>query len=68
MHSGDHSRSRPYTSYKASQTASSKPSYSSNKTALKHQDKKYKKVTIDDPPSDYYSSDDPSSDSDEDLN
>ena len=51
------SRSRSHTSYKASQTSSSKPSYSSNKTALKHKDKKYKKITIDDPPSDYYSSD-----------
>ena len=67
-HSRDHSRSRPCTSHKASWTASSKPLYSSNKTALKCKDKKYKKVTIDDPPSDYYSSDDPSSDSKENLN
>ena len=67
-HSRESSRSRPHTSYKTNQTASSKPSYSSNKTALTHQDKKHKRVTIDDPPSDYYSSDDPSSDSDEDLN
>ena len=49
-HSRDHSRSRPCPSYKASWTASSKPSYSSNKAALRHKDKKYKKVTIDDPP------------------
>ena len=48
-HSRDHSRSRPCTSHKTSQTASSKPSYSSNKTAWKHKDKKYRKVTIDDP-------------------
>ena len=34
----------------------------------KTKDKKYKQVTIDDPPSDYYSSDDQSSKSDEDLN
>ena len=67
-HSRHCSRSRPCTSHKARQRASSKPSYSSNKTELKHKDKKYKKVTIDDPPSDYYSSDDPSSDSEEDLN
>ena len=66
-HSRDHSRSRPCTSHKASRTAPSKPSYSSNKTALKNKDKKYKKITIDDPPSDYCSSDDPSSDSEEDL-
>ena len=34
----------------------------------KNKDKKYKQVTIDDPPSKYYSSDDQSSKSDEDLN
>ena len=34
----------------------------------KHQDRKYKRVTIDDPQSDYYSLDDASSDSDDDLN
>ena len=37
-------------------------------TAWKQKDKKYRKVTIDDPPSDYFSSDEPSSDSEEDLN
>ena len=47
---------------------SSKPSYSSNKTAWKHKDKKYKQVTIDYSPSDYYSSGELSSESDEDLN
>ena len=47
---------------------SSKPSYSSNRTAWKNKDKKHKQVTIDDPPSDYYSSDEPSSESNEDLN
>ena len=46
----------------------SKPSYSSNRTAWKNKDSKYKQVTIDDPPSEYYSSDEPSSESDEDLN
>ena len=45
---------------------SSKPSYSSNKTALKHKDKKYKQVTIDDPHT-IISSDEPSSESDEDF-
>ena len=34
----------------------------------KNKNKKYKQVTIDDPPSNYYSSDEPSSESDEDLN
>ena len=48
--------------------ASSKPSSTCNKTTLKHQDRKYKRVTIDDPQSDYYSSDDASNDSDDDLN
>ena len=47
---------------------SSKLSYSSNRTARRNKDKKYKQVTIDDPPSKYYSSDEPSSESDEDLN
>ena len=47
---------------------SSKPSYSSNRTAWKNKDKKYKQVTIDDLPSNYYSFDEPSSESDEDLN
>ena len=41
-------------------------------TALNRQpektDRKYKQVTIDDPPSEYYSSDEQSSESDEDLN
>ena len=48
--------------------ASSKPASSSNKTTLKHQDRKYKRVTIDYPQSDYYSLDDAASDSDDDLN
>ena len=48
--------------------ASSKPLSSLNNTASKHQDRKYKRVTIDNPQSDYYSSDDASSDSDDDLN
>ena len=47
---------------------SSKLSYSSNRTACKNKDRKYKQVTTDDPPSEYYSSDEPSSESDEDLN
>ena len=46
----------------------SKPTYSSSRTAWKNKDKKYKHVTIDDPSSDDYSSDEPSGESDEDLN
>ena len=45
---------------------SSKPSYSSNRTAWKNKYRKYKQVTIDDTPSKYYSSDESSSESDED--
>ena len=67
-HSRDCSRSKPCTSHKTTCMTSSKPFYSSNRTAWKHKDKKYKKVTIDDPPSNYYSSDEPSSESDEDSN
>ena len=47
---------------------SSKPSPNSSRTTVKHQDKKHKRVTIDDPQLDYYSSDDNSSDSEDDLN
>ena len=47
---------------------SSKPAHSSNRIAWKNKDKKYEQVTIDDPPSDYYSSDESSSRSDEELN
>ena len=67
-HSRYCSKSRPHSSYRSSRTASSKPSSSSNKPTSKYQDRKYKRVTIDDPQSDYYSSDDASSDSDDDLN
>ena len=47
---------------------SSQSSYSSNRTAWENKDKKHKQVTIDDPLSDYYSSDKPSIESDDDLN
>ena len=67
-HSRDHSKSRPHTSHKNTHITSSKPSYRSNRTPWKNKDRKYKQVTIDDPPSKYYSSDEPSSESDEDLN
>ena len=64
----DCSRSRPCTSHKHTHKTSSKPSYSSNCTAWKNKDRKYKQVTIDDSPSEYYSSDEQASNSDEDLN
>ena len=67
-HSRDHSRSRPYNLHRTTHTAPSKPTYSSSRSAWTNKDKKYKQVTIDDPPSNYYSSDEPSSESDEDLN
>ena len=66
--SRDCSRYRPHTSHKNNCITSSKPSYSSNRTAWKNKDRKYKQVTIDDLPSKYYSSDEPSSKSHDDLN
>ena len=50
--------------YKTSQRSSS----SSQPTTWKPKDRKYKQVTIDDPPSEYYSSDEQDSDSEDDLN
>ena len=49
--SRDYSRSRPCTSHKHNHKTSSKLSYSSDQTAWKNKDRKYKQVTIDDPPS-----------------
>ena len=46
----------------------SKPTYSSSRTAWKNKNKKCKQVAIDDPQSNYYSSDEKSSESGEDLN
>ena len=45
-----------------------KPSSSSHPTPWKSKDRKYKQVTIDDPPSEYYSSDEQDSDSEDDVN
>ena len=42
--------------------------YSSNQTAWRTKDRKHKQVTINDPPSEYYSSDEQASKSDNDLN
>ena len=50
--------------YKPAQGSSS----SSQATPWKHKNKRQKQVTIDDPPSEYYSSDDCDSDSEDDLN
>ena len=47
---------------------SKRSSSSSQPTAWKPKDRKYKQVTIDDPPSEYYSSDEQDSDSEDDLN
>ena len=56
------------TPHKLNKTTSSKPLSSSSRTTVKHQDMKHKKVTIDEPQSEYYNSDDASSDSEDDLN
>ena len=50
--------------YKPVQGSSS----TSQATPWKHKDKRHKQVSIDDPPSEYYSSDDHDSDSEDDLN
>ena len=47
---------------------STRPSYSSDQTTWKTKDRKHKQVTIDDPPSEYYSSDEQASHSEDDLN
>ena len=67
-HSRDCSRSRPHTSYKPSKNISSKSSSSSSRTTIKPQDKKQRRVMRDYPQSDFYSSDDTSSASEDDLN
>ena len=49
-HFRDCSRSRPHNLHRTTCTAPSKPTYSSSRTAWTNKDKKYKQVTIDDPP------------------
>ena len=66
--SRDHSMSRPCTSHKHHHKTAARPSYSSDQTTWKTKDRKHKQVTIDDPPSEYYSSDEQASESDDDLN
>ena len=67
-HSRDHSRSTSHTLYKPSKNTLSKSSSSYSRTTVKLQDKKLRRVMIDGPQSDYCSSDDTSSDSEDDLN
>ena len=67
-HSRDCSRSSSPTSYKSSKNTSSKSSSSYSRTTVKPQDKKQRRVRIDNLQSDYYSSDNTSSDSEDDLN
>ena len=66
--SRDDSRSRTCTSSKHHYKTPKRPPSSSHQTPWKSKDKKYKQVTIDDPPSEYYSSDEQDSDLEDDLN
>ena len=66
-HFRDCSRPRSCTSYNPRKNTSSKSFSSSSKTTAKPQGKTQKRVMIDDPQSDYYSSDDTSSDCEDDL-
>ena len=65
-HSRDHRRSRPHTAYKPSTKTPSKSSSSSGRIAVKQEDRKLHGVMVDDPQTDYYSSDDTSTDSEDD--
>ena len=65
-HSRDCSRSRPCTAYKSQKKTLFKSASSSGRTAMKPQERKHHRVTIDDPQIDNYSSDDTSSDSKDD--
>ena len=66
--SRDCSRSRPHISHKHHHKSSTRPSSSSNHTTWKTKEGKCKHITIDDPPSEYCSSDEQASDSEDDLN
>ena len=59
---GTHNSSRQH--YKPAQRSSS----SSQSIPWKHTDRRHKQVTIDNPPSEYYSSEEQDSDSEDDLN
>ena len=61
-HSRDSSTSRPHTTYKPKKKTLFNSSSSSGRTAVKPWGGKHHRITIDDPQTDYYSSDDTSSD------
>ena len=66
--SRDDSRSWPHKSQKQHYKPAQGSSSSSQAKPWKHKDRRHKQVTIDNPPSEYYSSDDQDSDSEDDLN
>ena len=66
--SQDDSRSRPHKCHKQHYKPAQGPCSGSQATPWKNKDRKHKQVTINDPPSEYYSSDDQDSDSKDDLN
>ena len=66
--SQDDSRSQPHKSHKQHYKPAQASSSGSQATPWKNKDRRHKQVTIDNPPSEYYSSDDPDSDSEDDLN
>ena len=62
------SRSRTHKSSRQHYKPTQRSSSSSQTMPWKHKDRRHKQVTIDDPPSKYYSSDEQDSDSEDDLN
>ena len=66
--SRDDSRSRTHKSTRQHYKPTQRSSSSSQSTPWKPKDRRHKQVTIDDPPSEYYSSDEQDSDSEDDLN
>ena len=66
--SPDDSTSRTHKSNKHHYKPSQRSTSSSQPTSWKPKDRKYKQVTIDDPPSEYNNSDEQDSDSEDDLN
>ena len=66
--SRDDSRSRTQRSSRQHYKPAQRSSSSSQSTPWKPKDRRHKQVTIDDPPSKYYSSDEQDSDSEDDLN
>ena len=66
--SQDDSRSQPHKSHRQHYKPAQGSSSSSQTMPWKNKDRRHKQVTIDDPSSEYYSSDDQDSDSEDDLN